>query len=1326
MKWSIDKEISFGFGLALLILIIIGIVSYRSTNKLIESADQVAHTNRILTEIEDTFLQLRDAHRATRGYILTEKEPYLEQFQAAVGEINQKIKRLHQLIEPNSSQQRRLIVLEATIEKDIAYLKEIIELRKTLGFEAALEAIDIGGEERFIGDIRNLIGEMKHDGSELLKEQDEATKARAQKTTSTIVSGSLLAFFLVVSALFLINRDINQRKKAEEALRRAELQYRDVNSVSAIFWRAGAETSQFSFISQNAETLLGYPLKRWLNEPTFWRDHIYPEDREWVVSFYASSAREKDSYEFEYRMIAADGRVVWLRDIVRVIAENGNPKELIGVMIDITGRKRAEEQLEQKNALVELLRVTAVASNEASTTEGAMQTALDEVCAYTNWPIGHVYIIDESSGELIPANIWHMKNPAQFETFRKITEETHFAPGIGLPGRILVSGKPTWIIDVTKDENFPRVRQAEDIGIRSAFGFPVLVGKEVVAVLEFFSPEIIDPDKQLLTAMSQIGTQIGRVIERKKAEVALRESEARLRRAEDFSLIMVTHVGLDGRWLKVPQTLCNLLGYTEEELLSGYFKDVTHPDDFEADWGQCQRLIRGEMKSFDLEKRYIRKDGGVVWVYLSCSIVTDTDGKPVQFLTYIRDITQRKRAEEELKKAYDELEMRVQERTLELRKTNEKLQNEIEERRRTEERLRESESKHRTIFESAAVSIWEEDFTIIKNALDELKAQGIADFRKYLSEHPDFVQWAIEKVQILDVNEATIKLFKAKDKAELLGSLHRVFVPETQKSFREELIAIAEERNYIESETVVQTLQGERLNVLISMALPTQTGTSGRVLVSIMNITERKRVEEALERERELLQRIMDNIPVMIAVYEPSTKVMRLNKEFERLIGWSTEEARQVDLMEQCYPNPEYREMVREYMKSLQEGWKDLKVTTKDGDWVESSWSNIRLSDNTHIGIGIDIRERKQAENRLRTLYELSDAVGRAETMEQVYEAALDTLKHTLKADRASVLLFDRDRVMRFRAWRGLSDYYRSQAEGHSPWSPDEKHPQPVLITDVEQIDLGPLWEVVLGEGIRALGFIPLIYQESLLGKFMVYFDKPHRFTDDEVHLMQTIAGHIAYAIERKRAEEQIKASLKEKEILLKEIHHRVKNNLQIISSLLNLQSRQIISEEARQRLKESQNRVKSMALIHEKLYQSENLVGINFKDYIKSLLSYLLSSYAANPNKVKLKIDADNVLLSLDRAIPCGLIVNEIVSNSLKYAFPKGREGEISVALSSENGNHILSIRNDGIPFPENVDFRNTRSLGLQLVCALTEQIRGTIELNRSSGTEFRITFSP
>ncbi|MCM3870394.1 MAG: PAS domain S-box protein [Pyrinomonadaceae bacterium] len=153
------------------------------------------------------------------------------------------------------------------------------------------------------------------------------------------------------------------------------------------------------------------------------------------------------------------------------------------------------------------------------------------------------------------------------------------------------------------------------------------------------------------------------ITERKQAEHALCESEARLARTEAFSLVMVTHVGLDGRWLKVPPTLCELLGYTEEELLSVSFKDVTHPDDFQADWSQCQRLIRGEIKSFDLEKRYLRKDGKTLWIYLNCSVVEDSDGKPVHFLTYIKDITDRKLAEEALRESEDRYRSMVESQT---------------------------------------------------------------------------------------------------------------------------------------------------------------------------------------------------------------------------------------------------------------------------------------------------------------------------------------------------------------------------------------------------------------------------------------------------------------------------------------------------------------------------------------------------------------------------------------------------------------------------------------------------------------------------------------
>ncbi len=214
----------------------------------------------------------------------------------------------------------------------------------------------------------------------------------------------------------------------------------------------------------------------------------------------------------------------------------------------------------------------------------------------------------------------------------------------------------------------------------------------------------------------------------------------------------------------------------------------------------------------------------------------------------------------------------------------------------------------------------------------------------------------------------------------------------------------------------------------------------------------------------------------------------------------------------------------------------------------------------------------------------------------------------------------------------------------------------------------------------------------------------------------------------------ELEASLAEKEVLLKEIHHRVKNNLQVISSLLNLQSGYINDEAALQMFKESQNRVRSMALIHEKLYQSEDLARIDFAEYIQDLANYLIRMYGTGTYRVRLRVNVENVSLDVDMAIPCGLIVNELISNSLKYAFPmedraldeqQKSEAEIRVDLRSDNsGNLMLIVNDNGVGFPENLDFRETESLGLQLVNTLTEQLEGSIELDRTSGTTFKITF--
>jgi len=228
---------------------------------------------------------------------------------------------------------------------------------------------------------------------------------------------------------------------------------------------------------------------------------------------------------------------------------------------------------------------------------------------------------------------------------------------------------------------------------------------------------------------------------------------------------------------------------------------------------------------------------------------------------------------------------------------------------------------------------------------------------------------------------------------------------------------------------------------------------------------------------------------------------------------------------------------------------------------------------------------------------------------------------------------------------------------------------------------------------------------------------------DEEVVSVVQITSDIT---ERKQAEEKIMASLVEKETLLKEVHHRVKNNMQVISSLLRLQAGKVKDKDVVAMLKDSQNRIQSMALVYNKLYQSQNLASIDMADYIKELTAGLIKSYTTGSSRVTASIDPSDVFLGVDMAIPCGLVINELVTNSLKYAFPESRTGQIAISLK-ENGHQELElvVSDNGVGIPESLNLANTSTLGLKLVTNLVEsQLDGKIELDRTQGTRFSITF--
>jgi two-component sensor histidine kinase len=210
---------------------------------------------------------------------------------------------------------------------------------------------------------------------------------------------------------------------------------------------------------------------------------------------------------------------------------------------------------------------------------------------------------------------------------------------------------------------------------------------------------------------------------------------------------------------------------------------------------------------------------------------------------------------------------------------------------------------------------------------------------------------------------------------------------------------------------------------------------------------------------------------------------------------------------------------------------------------------------------------------------------------------------------------------------------------------------------------------------------------------------------------------------QRSFAEDRLKLALHEKEVLLKEIHHRVKNNLQIIISLLFLQAKKNDDPATTAALMDSQTRVKSMALVHEKLYQSENLSSIDFAGYLQNLVSNLMVAYGAENRHIRVSITAKDLPLTINTAIPLGLIMNELVSNTLKYAFPDGRDGDLSIEGHAQSDTMRIIVRDNGVGIPGSLDWRYTESLGLHLVQMLTRQLKGTVDLSRGGGTEFRFT---
>jgi PAS domain S-box-containing protein len=443
-----------------------------------------------------------------------------------------------------------------------------------------------------------------------------------------------------------LGREIAVRQQAEERIAfQASLLDQVHNAVVA----AGLD-GKIIYWNKAAQNLYRWAANEVIGKSIF--EVTVPQDSRGLARDMFQEMMRKGFWEGEFIVRRKDKSTFPVHLVNTVITDaEGHASGFVGISVDITERKRAEDALHQKTSLVRLLQLVAVAANAAKTVDEAMQVSIDHVCAYTGWPVGHAYrLVEGSASELSSTGIWHLDDARQFETFRRVTEDARVTSTVGLPGRALMTGKPVWIADVTRDPNVKRAKLAEDIGVKAGFAFPVLVGTEVVAVLEFFSAEALAPNEPLLEVMAHIGTQLGRVVERERARETLRRREEHFRSLIENASDIITILGAGGQIRYESPSVERLLGYQPEELINKNILEFVHPDDLPKVIPIFTEGFRNPDTTRSVEFRFRHKDESWCVLEAICKALVDDSGV-AGLVVNSRDISERRQLEEQLRQS---------------------------------------------------------------------------------------------------------------------------------------------------------------------------------------------------------------------------------------------------------------------------------------------------------------------------------------------------------------------------------------------------------------------------------------------------------------------------------------------------------------------------------------------------------------------------------------------------------------------------------------------------------------------------------------------------
>jgi len=667
----------------------------------------------------------------------------------------------------------------------------------------------------------------------------------------------------------------------------------------------------------------------------------------------------------------------------------------------------------------------------------------------------------------------------------------------------------------------------------------------------------------------------------------------------------------------------------------------------------------------------------------------------------------------ELRQVRDELEKRVEERTAQLAEANKSLK----------ESLQTTLSREQTIL--AAQKSQAHLAAIVESSEDAIISQDTES-------------------RVLSWNSGAEHLY-GYTAEEMIGQrLSDKFPPEQQAEGWQIYDRVMRGESLKNHETMRRRKDGK--DIIVSMSVSPIRGADGEpsgISVIARDITEHKHLENRLRESEARLRAMAEATPIPIIINTVDEGITRYgNPALADMMGLPLEKLignRAVNF----YEHPAERTKVISDLKAHR-SLRNYEVRLKRGDgipfWVSLSSELITFNDEPCVLTGFyDITVRKRVEERervitqgLRAVVESADELLGYDDLDTLYRRAVELAREKLQVERCAIFLLDPSK-------EHLWGTYGTDIHGNTT---DERWLRISAASHTEKFKAGgPKWhthsenqQTTIEDGqLKAIGvgWAVTTVIRTTAGPLGVFINDAaisraalDEATQESLAIYCSLLGQI---IESKLAEKAIQESLKEKEVLIKEVHHRVKNNMQVIVSMLNLQSAQVSDEKMLALLRESQNRVRSMALVHEKLYQSESLAQIDFRDYAHHLVSTLFHSYSPHTSPIDLKIEIGDIVLSIDAAIPCGLIINELVSNALKHAFPDQRAGEVIVSLRRLTPQTLeLVVENNGVTFPETIDFRHTESLGMQLMLSLVKQLNGEIEMQRlNPGTRFLIRFA-